>query len=186
MPKRAIDLTIGDYYHIYNRAVAKNQLFTEKHNYWFFISKVKKYILDSTDVLAYCLMPNHYHFLVKLTQLNLPASMQRLAMSYTASFNKVYKRSGHLFQGRYQLRFIGKLDYLVQAVNYIHLNPFRAGLVKSPDEWEMSSYLEYIGGRNVDFIDCSVVLDLFGSGNDPSYVENMVNYKKHIEDNLID
>ncbi len=50
----------------------------------------------------------------------------------------------------------------------------------------MSSYLEYIGGRNVDFIDCSVVLDLFGSGNDPSYVENMVNYKKHIEDNQID
>ena len=126
MPKREIDLTIGDYYHIYNRAVAKNLLFIDKKNYWFIISKVKKYLLDSTDILAYCLMPNHYHFLVKLTQLSLPRSMQRLAMSYTASFNKVYQRSGHLFQGRYQLRFISKLDYLVQAVNYIHLNPCRA------------------------------------------------------------
>ena len=50
----------------------------------------------------------------------------------------------------------------------------------------MSSYQEYIGKRLVYFIDCSVILDLFGSGNDPFYLENMVNYKKHIEDNLID
>ena len=185
MPKRTVDLTVGDYYHIYNRAVSGNQLFREEHNYWFFISKIKKYLLDSVAILAYCLMPTHYHFLVKLKKLSLPTAMQRMAMSYSASYNKIYMRSGHLFQGRYQLRFIGTLPYLVQAANYIHINPWSAGLVRSPDDWQMSSYLEYIGKRQVDFIDYSIVLDEFGSGKDPFYTENMMNYRKYVEDNLI-
>ena len=186
MPKRMIDLRIGDYYHIYNRAVAGNLIFIEKRNYWFFISKIKKYLLHTADLLAYCLMPNHYHLIIKLKDLGLPTSMQRMGMSYTAAFNKTYKRSGHLFQGRYQLRFINGLNYLIQAVTYIHLNPFKAGLVENPENWEYSSYPEYIGERTVDFIDPTIILDYFGTGDDPSYVENQVEYRKFIEGFFID
>jgi len=181
MPKRSLSLSVDDYYHVYNRAVANNQLFKEERNYWFFISKIKFYLLKTAEVLAYCLMPNHYHLVIKLKTLDLPTSMQRIAMSYTAAFNKVYQRSGHLFQGRYQLRFIADQKYLEQSVRYIHLNPCRAGLVNKPGEWEMSSYLEYTGERRVDFINNKIILDLYGSGNDPFFIENQLNYKKIVE-----
>jgi putative transposase len=182
MPKRSIDFTIGDYYHIYNRAVSGNLLFIEEQNYWFFISKIKKYLLNSADILAYCLMPNHYHFVVLLNKADLSRCMQRLAMSYTASFNKVFDRAGHLFQGRFQIRQIGDMRYLDQVTTYIHLNPVTAGMIKHPAEWDKSSYLEYIGDRRVDFINPKIVLDLYGSGNDPFLIENQMNYRKYIEE----
>jgi len=186
MPKRTIDLIVGDFYHIYNRAVTNNKLFIEERNYWFFISKIKKYLLNTTDILAYCLMPNHYHLVVKLRDINLPTSMQRLAMSYTGAFNKVYGRSGHLFQGRYQMRLIHSLKHLVQVVNYIHLNPCSAGLTRSPEERKLSSYLEYIGERNVDFIKPEIVLEVYGSGNDMCFHEDKLNYRKVIEKLVLD
>jgi len=66
MPIRKINLIEGHFYHIYNRSVADNLLFIEEKNYHFFLSKIKKYLLVTADVLAYCLMPNHYHLIVQL------------------------------------------------------------------------------------------------------------------------
>lgn len=62
MPKRKVHLIPGNYYHIYNKAVTDNNLFIEEKNYRFFLTKIKKYLLNSVDILAYRLMPNHYHF----------------------------------------------------------------------------------------------------------------------------
>ena len=75
MPKRNLDLIPGHYYHIYNKAVSDNLLFVEDKNYHFFILKIKKYLLSTVDVLAYCLMPNHYHLLVHLKTNNLSKGM---------------------------------------------------------------------------------------------------------------
>lgn len=163
MPKRKVHLLPGNYYHIYNKAVTDNKLFIEEKNYHFFVSKIKKYLLDSVDVLAYCLMPNHYHLMVQLKNTELSRSMQQLAMSYATAFNKVYQRSGHVFHGRYQIKHITDQIYLDHLSIYIHLNPSSAGLVRKPEDWDFSSYREYIGLRTLDFINPMVILDVFGS-----------------------
>jgi len=66
MPVKKVNLIPGYYYHIYNRAISDNLLFFEEKNYCFFISKIKKYLLPESEVLAYCMMPNHYHLIVKI------------------------------------------------------------------------------------------------------------------------
>ena len=123
MPKRTIDLIVGDFYHIYNRAVTNNKLFIEERNYWFFISKVKKYLLNTTDILAYCLMPNHYHLLVKIREDGFSESMHKLALSYVVSFNNTYQRKGHLFQGSFQRILVKDYNYLLTLSHYIYCNP---------------------------------------------------------------
>lgn len=184
MPKREIEFIPGDFYHIYNKAVANSHLFFEDKNYSFFISRVKNYLLDCVDVLAYCLMPNHYHLLIKVNSSGIPTAMGKMAMSYSKAINKVYKRTGHLFQGRYQARFINNHIHLDQVAKYIHLNPYKAGLCKDPVNWDKSSYQEYIGVRKVDFTNPSIILDYYGSGNDPLLIENKAMYREMIENHL--
>jgi putative transposase len=92
-------------------------------------------------------MPNHYHFLVYLRDATLSNSMKSLSLAYTKAINKRFNRCGSLFQGRFQSILVSDMNYLVNLANYIHQNPVQAGLVKSPEEWEFSSYLEYAGIR---------------------------------------
>ncbi len=182
MPKRLTHIIPGNYYHIYNKAVAANQLFIEEKNYNFFISKIEKYLLETADVLAYCLMPNHYHLVTKLKNPEMPRAMQQLAMSYTMAFNKMYQRSGHLFQGRYQLKHISEDVYLEHLTRYIHLNPLIAGLVSKPENWEYSSYCEYVGLREPDFINRNIILDRFGITNETSLEKKQKCYQEYVED----
>jgi REP element-mobilizing transposase RayT len=179
MPRRNVNLIPDHFYHIYNRAVADNLLFVEERNYSFFLNKIKIYLLNSAEILAYCLMPNHYHLLIQLKTEELPRAMQRLAMSYTISFNNVYKRKGHLFQGRYQLKYVPEYIYLEHLSRYIHLNPIAAGLVSRLEEWKYSSYCEYVGLREPDFINRKVILSRFGFDN-VSLLEQ--NYRDFVED----
>ncbi len=98
MPKRKVHLLAGHYYHIYNKAVTDNQLFIEEKNYHFFLTKIKKYLLESVDILAYCLMPNHYHLVIQLKTRELPKAMQQLALSYAVAFNRSYHGLGIFFK----------------------------------------------------------------------------------------
>jgi len=129
MSKRTVPFIPGNYYHVYNKAVADNKLFIEEKNYHFFVSKIKKYLLESADILAYCLMPNHYHLIIQLKNTELPSPMQKLALSYSVTFNNIYQRTGHLFQGPYQIKHIGDSVYLLHLSRYVHLNPVTAKLV---------------------------------------------------------
>jgi len=184
MPKRNLDLIPGHYYHIYNKAVSDNLLFVEDKNYHFFILKIKKYLLSTVDVLAYCLMPNHYHLLVHLKTNNLSKGMQQLALSYSASFNREYQRKGHLFQGRYQIKPVDDQIYLDHLSRYIHLNPVSAGYASKPERWVYSSYREYIGKRTLEFINPKVILNLFGSGEKTSIEQRQNEYRIYVEDYL--
>ena len=103
MAYRDVPQIKDEYYHIYNRAIAGNLLFQEPGNYPFFLTKVEKYILPKADLIAYCLMPNHYHLVLKLNTDNISTAMQKLAISYAKSYNLVYNQSGHLFQGPFKL-----------------------------------------------------------------------------------
>jgi len=181
MPKRNVHLIPGNYYHVYNKAVTDNQLFIEEKNYHFFVSKIKKYLLGCVDVLAYCLMPNHYHLIIQLKTIEMSKAMQQLALSYSASYNKEYHRIGHLFQGRYQLKQIDDQTYLSHLSRYIHLNPSSAGLVSKPEAWQYSSYREYIGLRTPDFINPLVVLDVIGSPEETCLIKKQNAYRVFIE-----
>lgn len=97
---------------------------------------------------AYCLMPNHFHLLIEVQEVPLSILMQRLLTSYTVHFNRLHEHKGHLFQGRYKAFLCDKTSYLLELVRYLHLNPVRANLVKSPHEWKWSAHNAYMKGQD--------------------------------------
>ncbi|NEP16125.1 MAG: transposase [Leptolyngbya sp. SIO4C1] len=148
MPRRKVAFTPGQYYHLYNRGNNRQKIFFERENYLFFLRQFRRYLAAKTlYVSAYCLMPNHYHFLVRLREENLSQKMQAFTLSYTKAINRRYRRCGSLFQGRFQAIHVAKEDYLFTLTRYIHLNPVKAKLVQRPEDWEFSSYQEYIDLR---------------------------------------
>ncbi len=148
MPQRRIPLQTENFYHIYNRGNNRQTIFFERDNYVYFLRLMKEHLItNAVDIVAYCLMPNHYHFLVYLRDETLSDAMKSLSLSYTKAINKRFNRSGVLFQGRFQSIHVAQTDYLINLSRYIHFNPVKAGLVQQPGEWEFSSYLEYAGLR---------------------------------------
>ena len=148
MPRRKTEFLPGQYYHLYNRGNNREKIFFERENYLFFLRRFRHYLVDSTlDVNAYCLMPNHYHFLVNLRQRDFSQKMQAFTLSYTKAMNKRYRRCGSIFQSRFQAILVDSDAYLLHLSRYIHLNPVKAGLVKRPEDWEFSSYVDYVGLR---------------------------------------
>ena len=159
MPRRDIRFYAGEYYHIYNRGTNRQNIFFERENYLFFLRRVRKYLLPHGIVIvAYCLMPTHYHLMVYVKQTSevsktsevseVSTKMMRLSVSYTKAINKRYQRIGALFQGPFKAVYVDRNEYLLHLSRYIHLNPVTAGLVERPEDWEFSSYREYIGLRN--------------------------------------
>lgn len=143
------------YYHVYNRANGSENLFREPKNYRYFLKQWVKYIDPVADSLAYCLMPNHFHFLVKVkTEAELKAflsikdkrksttlskglkplervvSLQfsHLFNSYSQAYNKMYNRKGSLFIPNFKKKEITSDNYLATVVLYIHQNPVQHGL----------------------------------------------------------
>ncbi|OGS05781.1 MAG: hypothetical protein A3G41_03025 [Elusimicrobia bacterium RIFCSPLOWO2_12_FULL_59_9] len=112
---------------------------------------------------AYCLMPNHFHLLLEVDHAPLSLIMQRLLTSYCKHFNIVYKRLGHLFQGRYKAILCQKDLYLVELIRYIHLNPVRASLANSPSAWRWSGHHDYISRIKPSLTDTGFPLSLFGA-----------------------
>jgi putative transposase len=149
MPSRRIPFQAGNFYHIYNRGNNRQNIFFERDNYIHFLHLMREHLaIDGVDILAYCLMPNHYHFLVCLQYDNLSAAMHRLSVAYTKGINKRFNRSGSLFEGRFQSIHVSDPNYLIHLSRYIHLNPVKAGFIDRAEEWEFSSYPEYAGLRS--------------------------------------
>jgi REP element-mobilizing transposase RayT len=91
-------------------------------------------------ILAYCLMGNHFHLVVRVGSVPLARLMQRLVGSYARYFNLRHERKGHLFQARYDARICLTDAYLLNTIAYIHRNPVRAGFCRNPEDWAWSSY----------------------------------------------
>ena len=177
MPRRVTELCAGEYYHLYNRGNDRGRVFYERDNSLFFLRRVQEYLVPVVDVVAYCLMPTHYHLLVGVKQAFAPAepsevsagvstAMMRLGVSHTKAINKRYDRVGALFQGAYGCKHVGGNDYLVHLSRYIHLNPVIDGLVQRPEEWEFSSYREYISRRGGTLPRPWIVLSQFRAPDD--------------------
>ncbi len=149
MPLRRIPLVDGSYYHIYNRGINRERIFFCQDNWEYFIRQISLYFQPTlVEILAYCLMPTHYHLLIQLHTGNFAIEvMQPFSLSYTKAVNIQQQRVGSLFQGRFKSVLVDSNDYLLHLSRYIHLNPVRANLVKKPAEWVFSSYRDYIGVR---------------------------------------
>ncbi|MDM8520298.1 transposase [Anaerolineales bacterium HSG6] len=119
--------------------------------------------VTGTRIIAYVFMPNHYHLLVQPQHDSLSHSMQLFGISYTKSINKRHHRVGPLFQGKFQAKHIDTDAYLLHLSRYIHLNPVEAGLVSRPEDWQFSSYRDYIGLRAGKLPCMDVVLSQFST-----------------------
>jgi REP element-mobilizing transposase RayT len=156
------------YYHVYNRGCNREHIFANDDNYRFLLQRAKSFLPDyPMRIIAYCLMPNHYHFLLyPLEDRILSRFIQRLFNSYTQAFNKQQERSGTLFEGRAKSTLVNNDEYLLHICRYIHLNPVQAGLVKHPGDWPYSNYLEFVCQRNGSLVDHAFVRQQFPSSND--------------------
>ncbi len=168
----------GKFYHVYNRGNEKKDIFFERENYLFFLRRLKQGVEKwGALVVGYCLMPNHFHLMLQESaEANITNLMLSLQTSYAKAINKRYNRVGHLFQGPFKNILIDKTEYLVHLSRYIHQNPALAGLVRLPEEWEFSSYRDYLGIRNGSLPQSQVVLSEFDGVDD--YQEFVMEYKE--------
>ncbi len=150
MPYREDVFAQDHYYHIYNRAVDGGVLFFDPGNYEYFLRLVKRYYQrHGAAVIAYCLMPNHYHFLLRQeTDAPLSKFINVLFNAYVQAVNQQQDRKGTLFEGRFRHVWVDREEYLVHLCRYIHLNPLKARLVTRLEDWPYSNYLEWIGQRS--------------------------------------
>jgi len=184
MPRREIPFLPDQYYHFYNRGNNCQGVFFERENYFYFLKGIQKYLCGVVNVLAYCLMPTHYHILVRVKSLPLQQTsevfktsevlaaeasrqvslaMQKFGISYTKAINKRFSRVGALFQGQFQGKPVRNYPHLLSLCVYIHANPVKDGLVALPEDWEYSNYLEWIGLRPGILVDREFIRENFGT-----------------------
>lgn len=163
-----MNFELHEFYHIYNRGNNKQLIFFNSDNYLFFLKKIRQQILPVSDIICYCLMPNHFHFLIRANEKSIEERksfggkpMQELAYrigvllsSYTQAINKTNERSGSLFQQKTKSKMLAdskhrsRSSYLEDCFYYIHQNPVNAGLVNEISKWPYSSFPDYAGLRN--------------------------------------
>jgi putative transposase len=169
----------NSHYHIYNRGVAKLPIFHQDQDYKVLLSYLKEYLNPKNsltnpaapsrqhqnfhqqiELLAYCLMPNHFHFIVyQRSKTAISAFMRALFTRYTMYFNQQHHRVGGLFQGNYRGIIIDKDDYLIHLSKYIHLNPSSLGLDFA--YYPFSSYQNYIGHVSQSWVNPKLILNYF-------------------------
>lgn len=169
------------FYHVYNRGNNKEDIFLENENYSFFLNKWYKYLVKYVNIWAYCLLPNHFHLIVEVKskqELNQLLAKSRYDsiprfisnqfrttfISYAKSFNKVYNRTGSLFQKPFKRIKISTRDYLLTLIHYIHHNPIHHCYTEDFTDWEFSSYRAIIGSRETK-LEREKVLNLFDGKN---------------------
>ena len=154
----------GAFYHITSRGNLRDRIFFDDKDREKFLEILRRtkerygYLLH-----AYALMENHYHLFLETPKANISQIMQNINTSYTVYVNKRHKRFGHLFQGRFKGILVDKETYLIVLTRYIHLNPVRAGIVKSPENYRWTSYREYMGTckEETSLVDTAETLSYF-------------------------
>ncbi len=168
MAHRKITFNPGELYHIYNRTPGQELLFRSADNYLFLLRRITEALTTfQFTLIAYCLMPNHYHFLLRQDGVQSPSTLiQQIFNSYTKAYNKMYARTGTLFESRFKAIHIDDESYLLQLCRYIHRNPLDARLVSDLSHWPYSNYLEWIEQRNGKLVDREFIRIYFPTAQD--------------------
>jgi REP element-mobilizing transposase RayT len=154
----------GLLHHVMARGNGRMRIFLDDTDYLKF-QYILADVLDEYDVDCWdaCLMPNHYHLALFNRRPNLPEAMQHLNGEYATWWNGRHGKVGHVLQGRYKDQIVQRDSYLLNLIRYIALNPVRAGLVGTPDQWPWSAF-PFTSGRssNPGFLCADPVLAMFG------------------------
>ncbi len=174
-------------YHIYNQGNNRELIFKENDDYLEFLQRVKKNVIPYCQVVSYCLMPNHFHFLINTTSKSiLPVKLGRvdstslangfrlLCSGYANNFNKKNDRSGSLFRQKTKAKALESKDenYPFNCFHYIHQNPMRAGICERMEDWEFSSFNNYYKSETESFLVKDLAFDLIGVSQDDFYNES--------------
>jgi putative transposase len=196
MPRRLVPFIAESYYHIYNRGNNREAVFFEPENYFYFLQGMERYLLPVADIIAYCLMPTHYHLVIRVKPSSealkrsevvsdVSSAMMKLAVSYTKAVNKHFRRVGVLFQGAFRAKPITNSSHLLHLCRYIHANPVKDGLVTDPSDWSYSNYLEWLGEGDGILMDRGFVQAQFPDPKDYSdFVLDFIRKRKMPEDVL--
>ena len=141
MPGRAVQFTAGCYYHLYNRGANRNTIFPREEDFQDFLRRLRRNaLLHATTIIAWCLMPNHFHLLVRQEDAECAGRMvQCTCNGYAQAFNRRYTHCGTLFQGRYHAILVDSDEYLRCLCRYIHTNPVKDGFAVAPELWAYSN-----------------------------------------------
>ena len=156
----------GAFYHVTSRGNERKPIYRDAADRLRKLAIIAD-IVDRFHLLlhAYVLMDNHYHLLIETLDANLARAMRALNGDYAKQFNRVHRRVGHLFQGRYKAILVDRDSYLVELSRYIHLNPVRAGIVERAEQYRWSSAQAYVGRRAAPrFLTMADLLGRFGRG----------------------
>ncbi len=156
----------GGIYHVTQRAPGRELLFLEEGDYLRFLYLLKQTAKDfDISILCFSLLTNHLHILTQIQKKNLDKAMKKLLQSYAQYFNKKYQRKGHVFCGAYGASLCDSDEYLLIASLYIHLNAYKAGIVKSPFFYKWHSLDLYVQSIKKSFISNDLILDLINSNH---------------------
>lgn len=193
------------YYHVFNRGVEKRVIFLDTEDYQIFLYYLRVYLLplekllilypelplrfysknlsEEVKLISYCLMPNHFHFLLlQKTQNGISRFIKQLTNAYTQYFNQKYQRVGGLMQGRFKAIAVETDEYLLQLSRYIHLNPIVGNLTQNLKDYPWSSYAEYSEPRNLRLCSTTTLLDFFKSAKEyEQFVLDQAGYAEEID-----
>ena len=184
MPRVARLDTPGLLQHVIVRGVERREIFSDDRDRGRFLVRLVSLLEETeTSCYAWTLIPNHFHLLLKPVRFQLAVLMRRLLTGYAVTFNLIHGRAGHLFQNRYKSIVCDKENYLLELVRYIHLNPIRAGLVKTVEEldrypWSGHSVLMGFGSLEGQVVD--EILEHFGR----TLTRARRNYRDFVSDGL--
>ncbi|MFH0894126.1 MAG: transposase [Bacteroidota bacterium] len=163
----------GQYYHIYNRGNNSQQIFFSEANYNFFKSRFEGIVSPYLDILAWCLMPNHFHFVVRVKEVlnsvegvkniesaDVSNAFQRLFTGYSKAINKLKGTHGSIFEKPFQRIQITSDSYLRSLIIYVHNNPVHHGYKDAPNDWKHSSYNAVLN-QDFSYLINNETLDLF-------------------------
>jgi REP element-mobilizing transposase RayT len=168
-------------YHVYNRS--NEAMYKSREDYIEFVKRMHRYLKPVSDIIAWCLMPNHFHILLvansegetplkysdRMEIQKLSNNIGVLLSSYTKRFNLRYDRRGSLVAHNTKAKCLneyGDADFLMNCFHYIHQNPLRAGLCKHMSEWEFSSFRDYAGTRSGSLVNKKLAYDMINLDKD--------------------
>lgn len=169
----------GAVYHITNRGNRRSDIFRDEEDYEAYLQNlVEVGKRHPFEIYSYCLMTNHVHLQLETKDVEIWHIMKDINQYYTKYFNDKYNLVGHLFEGRYKSELIESDKYNLETSRYIHLNPFKADMVKTPIEYKWSSYRNYMGSEDKKIINEDKILTYFKN-------KSRILYKNYVESKLI-
>ena len=183
MPRLARKLLNGKFFHLTVKGINGEYIFQDFRNKEEYLKLLKE--KENIDILAYCIMDNHAHILIKTQTVDeMSKYMKKVNTSYALYYNKKYRREGYVFNNRFYSQPILDRKHLFSCIVYIHRNPVKANMVHNMEDYEFSSYNDYFEINKRKLINNENIYKLFDNQN---IKENLEEFKKyHLKESLLE